>query len=121
MSRWATSSAGASPSVYVEEGAGRVGSRPVRTSSGSPCGSKVSQAPSRAANTMATRSAPSRRAQNSSAPAVAGSSQCASSTTHSTRFSSAAAVSSDRVATPTRNGSTDGPSSSPNATRSARA
>ena len=36
-------------------------------------------------------------------------------------FSSAAAVSSDKVATPTRNGSTDGPSSSPNATRRARA
>ena len=52
---------------------------------------------------------------------MAGSSQWASSTTHSTRFSSAAAVSSDRVATPTRNGSTDGPSSSPNATRRARA
>ena len=45
---------------------------------------------------MSTRSAPSRRAQNSSASAVAESSQCASSTTHSTVFSSAAAVSIDK-------------------------
>ena len=67
-----------------------------------------------------TRSAPRRREQNRSTSAVAGSSQCASSTTHNTVCSSAAAVSSDSVATATRNGSTDGPSSSPNATRSAR-
>ena len=52
---------------------------------------------------------------------MAGSSQCASSTTHSTSCSSAAAVNTVKVATPIRNGSTAGPSSSPNAIRSARA
>ena len=85
------------------------GSRPVSTSSARPCGSKVAAGAVPGGEHHGTRSAPSRRAQNSSAPAVAGSSQWASSTTHSTRFSSAAAVSSDKVATPTRNGSTDGP------------
>ena len=52
---------------------------------------------------------------------MAASSQWASSTTHSTVLSSAAVVSSERVAMATRNGSMDGPSSSPNATRRARA
>ena len=88
---------------------------------GGPAPGTASAASSRVANSITTRSAPILLAQNSSAPALAGSSQCASSMTHSTRFSSAAAVSTVKVATPTRNGSTDGPSSSPNATRNARA
>ena len=120
-SRWATSSAGSAPSLVARRARESSASRPVRTNSASPGASKTAAAPSRAANTIATRSAPSRRAQNNSAPALAGSNQCASSTTHSTRLSSAAAVSSDSVATPTRKGSTEGPSSSPNATRRARA
>ena len=62
--------------------------------------------PSRAAKTAATRSAPSLRAATSTASAVAWSSHCASSMTHSTVASSAASVSSDRVASAARNGST---------------
>ena len=73
MSRWVTSSAGASPRCTssrardasgLEAGQDQLGERPA--------GRSVAQAPSRAANTMATRSAPSRRAQNSSAPARGG-------------------------------------------------
>ena len=61
---------------------------------------------SRAANTIATRSASRRLVANSSASVEAESSQCASSTTHTTGCSSAASVSIDKVATATRNGST---------------
>jgi hypothetical protein len=56
-----------------------------------------------------------------SASADAESSHCASSTTHHKGApTSAASVSTDRVATPTRNGSTEEPSSRPNTTRNAR-
>ena len=58
MSRRVTSSAGASPRWTSRRARAASGSRPVSASSTSPCGSKFSQAPSRAANTIATRSAP---------------------------------------------------------------
>ena len=121
MRRSVTPGAGARPSRWSRRARAAFGSSPESTSSSMPAGRKVVGASSRAEKTRSTRSAPSRRAQNSSESALAASSQWASSTTHSTVVSSAAAVSSDRVATATRKGSTDGPSSSPNATRRARA
>ena len=96
-------------------------SRPSRRSAAMPSAANSYAGLLRAANTRATRSASSRRAANSRASADAASSQCASSTTPSTTPSSAAALSIDNVATPTRNGSTGAPSCSPNATRSVRA
>ena len=117
--RTRTSSARPSPRRSSSRACAASGPRPASTIWGMPSGRKE-RSPSRAANTIATRSAPSLRAAKSSASADAGSSQWASSTTHSTVLSSAAEVSIDSVATATRNGSTEGPSSSPNATRSAR-
>ena len=119
--RSVTSGAGAVSQALIEESRAAAASSPVSWISGMPTGRNGVTAPSRAENTRSTRSAPSRRAQNSSASAVAESNQCASSTTHNTVLSSAAAVSIDKVATATRNGSIEGPSSSPNTTRSARA
>ena len=119
ISRSVTS--GAAPGRWSRSSRAAAGSSPRSCSSGMPSGRNGVAASSRAENTRSTRSAPSRRAQNTSASAVAESSQCASSTTHSTVFSSAAVVSRDNVATATRKGSTGGPSSSPNTTRRARA
>ena len=112
---------GATPGRWSRSSRAAAGSSPRSCRSGMPSGRNGVEASSRAENTRSTRSAPSRRAQNTSASAVAESSQCASSTTHSTVFSSAAVVSRDNVATATRKGSTGGPSSSPNTTRRARA
>ncbi len=121
MRRSATSSSGPSARPRPSSSRASPAARPVTASSGSPCESSRLATPSRTANTMATRSASMRRAQNRRASAVASSSQWASSTRHTTRRSSAAAVSRPSVATPIRNGSTAAPSSSPNATRSALA
>ncbi len=92
----------------------------LRAPSGEPRRSEGRTSESRAANRTATGSASRRRAVNRRASAEASSSQCASSTMQRTALSSAASPSSERVAAPTRNGSTF-PSSTPNATRRARA
>ena len=85
MSRSVTSSRGRAAQVRSSRARAASGSRPVSDQLGKPLRvERRPRRPSRAANTMTTRSAPSRRAQNSSASAVAGSSQWASSTTHST-------------------------------------
>ena len=124
-SRVTTSSAGATPARCASRFLAASGSRPASVSTGSESGANDPAPPSpcRAANTTATWSACSCRAANSSASADAWSSQCASSTTQSTGPGSVASVRTERVATPTRNGSTGSPppSSWPNATRSARA
>ena len=123
--RSATSSEGGRPPRCASSRRAAAGSRPAKCSTGSESGRNppAPASPSRPAKTIATRSACSCRAANSNAFADATSSQCASSTTQRTGRSSAASVSTERVATPTRNGSTGAPaaSSCPNATRSARA
>ena len=120
-SRALTSSDNSSPTWCRSSARAAVGSSPRSDISARPSGRNSRAAPSRTAKTMTTRSAPRRRAANTKASADAGSSQWASSTRHTTRRSSAAAVSRESVATPIRNGSTTGPSSSPKATRRARA
>ena len=91
---------------------------PRSTSSGSP--SRTCWPPdSRNPNTNPTRSASSRRATNDSVCADTRSSQCASSTMHTSGCSSAASASRLRTANPTRKRSGGGPAVRPNAVLSA--
>jgi hypothetical protein len=93
-----------------------VSSRPWTRCSGNPVNSSPG---SRAANISATGSASSRRATNASACAEARSSQCASSTTHSSGRSPATSDRRLSTASPTRKRSGGCPACSPNATPSA--
>ncbi len=102
----ASAASGSSPEIHSSS---RSGASNARTS------------PSRAANRSTTRSAPSRRAANTSDAAEPASSQCASSTRHSSGRRSDASASSVSTASETRNHSSLSPSSRPSAPRSARA
>jgi hypothetical protein len=91
---------------------------PRTTSSGSP-GRRESRSDARTAKTMATGSAASRRATNSSVCTEAWSSHWASSTTQTSGRSSATSDSSVSTARPTRKRSGGAPAFSPNAVDSA--
>ncbi len=92
--------------------------RPFRVSAGRPAAVK---APVLAHSSSTIDSLSSRRAANSRASALARSSHCASSTTHSSGCSAASSASSDRTASPTRNRSGGPALASPRAPRSASA
>lgn len=94
-------------------------SSPPRTSSGSPGACNCRRSPSRAANSTTIPSAARRRAANISASADGTSSHWASSITHSTGPSSAAAARSDRTPAETRKRSVSAAGASPSAAATA--